>query len=174
MHMGLRPTQKRLRLSLVFSPDTCAASGSNIKRERPPCGGTESRWASGLRSTPVPLDLTVFTADARESAERFGKQRFDAIVTDAPYGVEHGAHTGASRKRSPADLMVEAVPIWASQLAPGGAIGISWNTHTMKREALTELLLDAGLVLPESPAWQSFEHRVDASIMRDLIVGVKQ
>ncbi len=117
---------------------------------------------------------TVFTADARESAERFGKQRFDAIVTDAPYGVEHGAHTGASRKRSPADLMVEAVPIWASQLAPGGAIGISWNTHTMKREALTELLLDAGLVLPESPAWQSFEHRVDASIMRDLIVGVKQ
>ncbi len=132
------------------------------------------RFDATIRSTPVPLDLTVFTADARESAERFGKQRFDAIVTDAPYGVEHGARTDGSRKRSPADLMVEAVPIWVSQLAPGGAIGISWNTHTMKREALTELLLDAGLVLPEDPAWGSFEHRVDASIMRDLIVGVKQ
>ena len=107
----------------------------------------------------------------------FGRKKFDAIVTDAPYGVAHGATTdvrGTSgrRDRSPAGLLGEAIPVWASQLMHGGAIGIAWNTFGLTREDLAAKLTDAGLVVQTGGAWESFAHRVDSSIRRDLIVAV--
>ncbi len=114
---------------------------------------------------------TVFTGDARDSAELFGKKRFDAIVTDAPYGVAHGANAGGGRDRSPAALLGQAIPVWASQLKHGGALGISWNTFGLTREDLATICLRAGLEPVEHPS--DFAHRVDSSIKRDLLVAVK-
>lgn len=119
------------------------------------------------------LAMSVITGDTRQSAQLFGKKRFDLIVTDAPYGVYHGAAHRADdrRDRSPAQLLTEAIPVWAGQLARGGAIGIAWNTTTMPRPQLAELLTEAGLEVMDGPAWESFSHRVDAAITRDLIVA---
>ena len=140
------------------------------------------------------LRMTVFTGDTRDSAALFGRKRFDAIVTDAPYGIVHGAErrgqdrrgssskhgrkpgqkppTAPGRDRSPAALLAEAIPVWRSQLKPGGALGISWNTFTLPRAELVEMLADAGLRPRDEGPWQQFAHRVDASINRDLVVAV--
>lgn len=122
------------------------------------------------------LELTVFTGDTRQSAKLFGKRRFEAIVTDAPYGVVHGATTdvrgvSGKRDRSPAGLLREAIPVWAGQLKPGGALGISWNTHGLTREDLAVMLTDAGLTPLQDGPWLRFAHRVDSSIQRDVLVA---
>jgi hypothetical protein len=125
-----------------------------------------------------PLALTVFSGDARQSAALFGKRRFDAVVADAPYGVVHGSHTdvrGASgkRDRSAAGLISQALPVWAGQLKTGGAFGLSWNAIGLKRERLLEQVAAAGLEPLDSGPYRDFEHRVDASIRRDIVVAVK-
>lgn len=125
------------------------------------------------------VKLTVFSGDTRQSAELYGRRKFDAIVTDAPYGVVHGSHTdvrgvSGKRDRSPGGLIGEAIGGWAGQLKSGGALGLSWNTFGLTRERLTELAGDAGLVARSSGAYLRFGHRVDSSISRDIFVAVKE
>ncbi|MDO5678436.1 MAG: site-specific DNA-methyltransferase, partial [Propionibacteriaceae bacterium] len=122
--------------------------------------------------------IAAFTGDTRDSALLFGKKKFDAIITDAPYGVAHGATTdvrgvSGKRDRSPAGLLKEAIPVWAGQLMHGGALGLSWNTFGLSREDLAALLTRNGLTVQEGGAWERFGHRVDSSIKRDLIVAIK-
>jgi len=122
---------------------------------------------------PDDLRLTVFTGDTRDSAALYGKRRFDAIVTDAPYGVVHGARSGTARDRSPALLLREALPVWAGQLRAGGALGLAWNTYGLRRDELLGLLTDCGLVPRTGGAWDELSHRVDSAIVRDVVVAVK-
>ncbi len=136
------------------------------------------RFDATLTAGEHELTLTAFTGDTRSSANLFGRKRFDAVVVDAPYGIVHGSGTdvrgtSARRDRSPAGLLKEAVPVWAGQLAHGGAVGISWNTLGMSREDLAAVLAGAGLVVREGGAWERFAHRVDSSIRRDVIVASK-
>jgi hypothetical protein len=126
------------------------------------------------RPAVAPLRLTVFTGDTRDSAKLYGKRRFDAVVADAPYGVVHGARrTDSGRDRSPAQLLREALPVWASQLRPGGAMGLSWNTYGFARDDLLTLMRYAGLEPMTGGAWDDLAHRVDSSIVRDVAVAVK-
>lgn len=126
------------------------------------------------------LTLGVFTGDTRQSAALWGRRQFDAIVADAPYGVVHGsrtdvkgAPTGPRRERSAAGLLRDSIPVWASQLRRGGALGLSWNTYGMSREDLVTALAQAGLDVRDEGPWRGFSHRVDSSIQRDLVVAVK-
>lgn len=115
-------------------------------------------------------NASVFTGDARDSASLYGKKRFDAIITDAPYGVAHGATT-TGKDRSPAALLEQAIPVWAGQLKHGGALGLSWNTFGMSRDDLAGICMRAGL-----EPWdlsEGFDHRVDSSIKRDLLVAIR-
>ena len=146
-----------------------------VKRDNKAIG---RRFDARIDLEEASLTLTSFTGDTRASADLFGKKKFDAIVTDAPYGVAHGATTdvrGTSgrRDRSPAGLLREALPIWSGQLMHGGALGLSWNTFGLTREDLASMLTDAGLTVCEGGPWERFAHRVDSSIHRDLIVAVK-
>ncbi len=125
-----------------------------------------------------PQSLTVFSGDTRQSAALFGKRKFDAVITDAPYGVVHGSQTdvrgvSGKRDRSAAGLISEALPVWAGQLKTGGALGLSWNSLGVTRERLTELATGVGLRPLESGPYLRFAHRVDSSIHRDIFVAVK-
>jgi hypothetical protein len=124
------------------------------------------------------LRLSVLTGDTRQSAGLYGKRKFDAVVTDAPYGIVHGSQTdvrgvSGARDRSPAGLIGEALGVWAGQLKSGGALGLSWNTFGLTRERLTDLAAEAGLVPRNEGPYLRFGHRVDSSIARDLFVAVK-
>jgi len=158
--------RKRLKHQAMTTP---------VRREGRMLG---KRFDATLRLADRPeLKLGCFTGDARDSASLWGRKRFDAIVTDAPYGVVHGsARRGGNpqhRDRGPAALLDEAIGVWASQLHPGGALGLSWNTHTLAREDLVEMIETAGLVVNNEGAWLDFSHRVDASIQRDLVVALR-
>jgi SAM-dependent methyltransferase len=129
-------------------------------------GTTKERYKAGET-----LRATYVSADTHAIADVFQPRSFDLIVTDAPYGVQHGAQSGDALLRKPFELLSSAVPIWRAALRPGGAIGISWNNLVLRREKLAQLLAENGLEVRTSLAHDSFEHRVDASIQRDLIVA---
>jgi SAM-dependent methyltransferase len=119
--------------------------------------------------------LTYLNCDTLTTDDLLRANSVDVIVTDAPYGVQHGSHRAqdASLSRSPRDLLAAAVPVWARVLRPGGAIGISWNTYVAKREELVDILSRAGLDVCEGGAFEAFSHRVDQAIVRDLVVARK-
>jgi len=119
-------------------------------------------------------NLSVFSGDTRQSAALYGKRRFDAVVTDAPYGIVHGSQPlSGKRDRSAAALLGESLGVWAGQLKTGGALGLSWNTYGLTRERLGALATEAGLRPLDSGPYLEFGHRVDSSIHRDVFVAVK-
>jgi SAM-dependent methyltransferase len=125
-------------------------------------------WAAGDTIT-----LSNVLADTREAAEVFRAGSFDVVVTDAPYGVQHGSHAGAGLQRRPLDLLAEAVPGWVRLLRGGGAVGIAVNVRTCPRADALGVLEQAGLEVRDTASYRGFEHRVDQSIVRDVVVGVK-
>lgn len=154
--------RKRIKHSLTVNP---------VRREGRNLG-------SRLEATVSPTSdrqfkITVFTGDTRQSAELYGKRRFDAVVTDAPYGVAHGSHGRRGRDRSSGDLLAEAVPVWAEQLRPGGSLGIAWNTYGLNRPDLEVIATDAGLTPITDGPYTELAHRVDSSIHRDVLVALK-
>lgn len=166
----LRTYLRRHRLKHRVEVNPVRREGRSLGRRlevelTPPTGG------------PV-LRTTVFSGDTRQSAALFGRRRFDAVVTDAPYGVVHGSAsdvrgTAGKRDRSPAGLLAEALPVWAGQLKTGGVLGLSWNTLGLTRERLAEIAVGAGLTPLEHGPYLQLAHRVDASIHRDVFVAIR-
>ena len=106
----------------------------------------------------------------------FGKNKFHILVGDLPYGVQHGnvtAEKQSSFTRNPKELVKACLPAWKKVLKTGGVIVLSWNTHVLPKAQLAEVFEEAGFeVLLEGP-YDKFMHRVDNSIMRDIIVARK-
>lgn len=118
------------------------------------------------------IDITAVHADTLRAGEFFPAGSVDAIVTDAPYGIQHGSRgRDAALTRAPLQLLAQAVPGWVRLLRPGGTVGISWNTLVCRREDVAEILAGAGLEVLESAGYDGFRHRVDQAIVRDLIVA---
>jgi SAM-dependent methyltransferase len=118
--------------------------------------------------------LDVVSADTVATAEFFRPASADVIVTDAPYGVQHGSRSAtAGLARGPLELLRQAVPAWTGVLRPGGAIGIAWNTLVARREDAAAILAQAGLEPLTQPPYLSFRHRVDQAIVRDILVARK-
>jgi hypothetical protein len=129
---------------------------------------SKESWSAGDVIT-----VTTALADTREAAGIFRAGSFDALVTDAPYGVQHGSRSDAGLRRRPGDLLAEALPGWVELLRPGAAVGVAVNVRTCPRAEALSLLAGAGLEVRDSPAYRAFEHRVDHAILRDIVVGVK-
>jgi SAM-dependent methyltransferase len=114
--------------------------------------------------------VSVVNADTLRGREFFKPRSFDVVVTDAPYGVQHGSRGGGGLSRSPLELIRKAAPVWAELLRPGGALGVSWNTYGGTRDELAAILTEAGLDVVDLP---DFEHWVDQAIVRDIMVARK-
>jgi RMKL-like, methyltransferase domain len=118
------------------------------------------------------IDITAVNADTLRSADFFRAGSFDLIVTDAPYGVQHGSRARDRRlTRSPAGLLADAMPVWAGLLRRGGAIGIAWNSHVASREELAQIMKENAFEIMDPEGALNFRHRVDQAIVRDLIVA---
>lgn len=156
---------RRKRIKHHVSLDPLRRDGRHLGRR------LEATAAVGARS----LSLGVLPGDAADSGRLWGRRTFDAVVADAPYGVVHGALAGRGegRDRSPEALLAAALPAWAGQLRSRGALGLSWNTLTLPRERLVALVADAGLEVLDEPPYVGLEHRVDSSILRDVLVATK-
>ncbi len=112
--------------------------------------------------------VTMFHADTIDARQFLKAGCADVIVADCPYGVAHGSHSGEGRTRSPLELLRAAVPVWVQLLAPGGALGISWNTHVAGRAEAAAVLTGSGLDVVDQP---DLAHRVDQAIHRDILVA---
>jgi hypothetical protein len=118
--------------------------------------------------------VTVYHADTTQARDFLRARCADLIVADAPYGVSHGSRTAAQGlSRRPLDLLRAATPVWADLLRPGGAAGISWNTHVAGRPDVEKIFIDAGLTPVDTPAYREFGHWVDQAITRDILVARK-
>lgn len=115
--------------------------------------------------------VDLVTGPSAQATEAFGRSTIDAVVTDLPYGVQHGARSGGGLDRRPDELLVQCLPAWRSVLRPGGAAGIAWNTRVLGRHDLVALLEDARLEVTAIGADGAFVHRVDRTITRDLVVA---
>ena len=118
----------------------------------------------------------VFSCDTRETGYVVKKNSCDILVSDLPYGVQHGSKTAKETKlnRSPLELLQEVAPIWHQALKINGAMVISFNEFTMKWQETAELLAQAGFTVQDEDPYVNYLHRVDQSINRNLIVAIKK
>jgi hypothetical protein len=113
----------------------------------------------------------VLAGDTLHAREFLKAGCADVVVTDLPYGVSHGSRTGGGLARGPLDLLAAAAPVWAQLLRPGGALGMSWNTHVASRADAAKTLAGAGFEVVEGPGYDGLAHRVDQAIERDVLVA---
>jgi SAM-dependent methyltransferase len=160
---------KRKRLKHSAGTSRLRRDGRTLgRRFRAELAADKESWAAG-----DPITVTVDHADTTAVPDIFKAAGFDAVVTDAPYGVQHGSRSGGGLQRSPLDLLAEALPGWVRVLRPGGAVGIAVNNRTSPRADTLQALADAGLEPLDSEPYRGFEHRVDQAIVRDIVVAVK-
>lgn len=109
--------------------------------------------------------------------DRFFKKDFiDLIVSDLPYGVQHfnKSSTGQFRKPSQSSFLQNALRCWLKVLRSDGLVALSWNTHTLPRKSLLEVLEQHGLKAFDEPHYENFAHRVSQAIRRDFIVAYRK
>lgn len=114
--------------------------------------------------------VTYLGTDTTDLDGLLKPRQFDVLVTDSPYGVQHGSH-GDRIARNPLELLDDALPVWVPLLRRTGALGMAYNRHVARPDQLAELLEQHGLTIVGDPADEIFRHRVDASIDRDLIIA---
>lgn len=158
---------KRLKHRAEFSP-VRRDKKVIARRLRATFAATKEGWKAGEVQR-----LDVVHAEAARAPEFFRPGSVDLIVTDAPYGVQHGSSAGSGLARDPLELLRECAPPWATVLRPGGALGLSWNTFVARREDAAGALEDAGLEVAGDGAYLRFRHRVDQAISRDILVARK-
>ncbi len=106
----------------------------------------------------------------------FKKNSFHIIVGDLPYGVAHGNIGNIKQKgltRNPSELLTFCLPEWYKVLKKGGVLVIAWNKFVMPKDNMIKILKDNGLEVLNESLYNEFEHKVDMSIKRDIIVAKK-
>lgn len=112
------------------------------------------------------VSVAMVHDDTRFVRSHFKRGAFDVVVGDLPYGVQHD-------RRGVESLLADALPGWVEVLAGGGAVALACNVRTLPRPRLVGLLHDAGLDVLDREPYDRFEHRVDQSIQRDVVVARK-
>jgi SAM-dependent methyltransferase len=119
-------------------------------------------------------EMTVLHADTKVTNYYMKKKSIDMIVSDLPYGVQHGSKkNNHEMSRSPIDLMHDALRSWHHVLKGGGSIVLAFNEFTMKYDDLSTLMKKYGYTVLEEDYYQNMIHRVDQSINRNVIVARK-
>ncbi|MEM1110991.1 MAG: hypothetical protein AAGI11_03695 [Pseudomonadota bacterium] len=107
--------------------------------------------------------MKIVAGDAREANGLLGGEKFDLLVTDLPYGVQHATQGGA---RNPLEVLRDCAGPWRACLKPGGVLVMSFNSYQPRRDAL--------LAAFEAAGWQaqafSAPHRMSEAILRDVLV----
>jgi hypothetical protein len=124
------------------------------------------RFSLRIRRTQ---SVEVVRDDTTNTSEHFGARSFDVLVGDLPYGVHHGSTATGGLSRAPGELVVSALPGWRRVMRSGAGLALAWNTKTFARDEFEDALRHAGFTVVDNAS--SFDHRVDRSITRGLVLA---
>ena len=113
--------------------------------------------------------LSATELDCESAARAFGAGRFHMAAFDMPYGVQHGPGGRESFEKL---LGRVAEPLLAA-LKPGGAVALSFNSHTLKAETARAVLTNAGFGVCRGESYDHLAHWVEQAIVRDVVVAQK-
>ena len=141
------------------------------KEQKIPCVFKEERLKKSIKKYWFTIGKNrqrclMVNGDTTDSADLIsGIKKPHCIVTDLPYGIQHGGPIE--------DLLASAIPVWASLVLPGGTIVMSWDSSRFKRRQMIYLLRDKGKIrVLEGGKYENMVHRVDRVIKeRDVIVA---
>ncbi len=114
--------------------------------------------------------LSLFLGDTSLTGELCKKAPAHLLVADLPYGVQHAPQEGR-RAESFIQVMKRALPQWHDAVRKGGAAALSFNTLTLKKADLIELLIEAGFTPLTNAPYDDFQHFVEQAVTRDFVVA---
>ena len=121
-------------------------------------------------------EFQMITANSQNASDYFKNESMHLIVGDLPYGIAHGS-TGSKKSKSitrnPSELLDLCLPDWYKLLLPGGGIVVAWNSYVVGFDILNEIFEKHGFQIMDDEAYGQFEHMVDKSIRRDIVVAKK-
>jgi SAM-dependent methyltransferase len=120
--------------------------------------------------------LGLVCGNSHDACKYFKKEMFNIIVGDLPYGIYHGNTTDKRKPsitRNPTELLNDCLPEWLMVLKTGGVVVVAWNSFVVSRFKLSKTFVKNGFEVLSSPIYDEFEHMVDKSIKRDILVAKK-
>lgn len=116
-----------------------------------------------LEFTVEEQNFRIINGDSREAATLIKSEKFDLVISDLPYGIQHFT---TDKTRNPISVLSECVADWKKLLKKDGVIVLAFNSYIPKRAELIDCFEKNGLIA------QSFTapHRMSESIVRDVVV----
>ena len=114
-----------------------------------------------------PLCASFIAGDLADAASAHKPGSFHLVASDIPYGVQHAP----GGKMTLEGLLERALPAMRRALKPGGAMALSFNAYTMKRDRLVRLVSDAGLEPIDGECDRNLSHWVEQAVLRDFVLA---
>lgn len=105
--------------------------------------------------------------DCTRISEAFGRKKFDLVVADLPYGVQHGAGMPLEK------LLEKSFSDWHEVLRIKGAVAVSFNAQTLPTARVRRILQDAGFEVMQGGSYDMLSHWVEQAVTRDIAIGVR-
>ncbi len=137
--------------------------GQARRRRHPLCFRNRRTLESGERQ-----ELLYVRGDAAEAEAFFRRGTVQAVFGDLPYGVQHAGHEGGAAV-PPAQPLRRALPAGSGFCAPGGAVALAFNSHTLKRQQVWEEMAAAGsspYAAPPTITWSTLWSRRSCGMWR--------
>lgn len=165
---GIEKSSKDAQGTAVFLRNFCREAGIACKVDEQRRRGLDRRWwlAVGQES---PQRALLVEGDARQAARHWeGVKRPHLLVADLPYGIQH--------RGGLAELLAQALPVWADLLLPGGGLALAWESSRFPRARMLDCVAQAGgLEMYDEPPFNRLAHRVDRVIkQRDVLLARKE
>ncbi len=120
--------------------------------------------------------LELVAGNSLNGRHFYKKNTFDVVVGDLPYGIQHGNVTGekqSSLTRNPSELLDACLPVWNELMRQGGVISVAWNVNVLDRFHAAKIFEKHGFTVLREGVYETFEHRVDQAILRDILLAKK-
>ncbi len=122
--------------------------------------------------------FNVINACSTQVDKYFKKNYFNLIVGDLPYGIVHGNSTGKNKftgiTRNPVEMLSLCLPKWYNVLKKGGVLVVAWNSFLVSPKKMKTIFNDNNFDVMSDYPFDNFEHLIDKSIKRDIIVAKKR
>lgn len=138
---------------------------------------TYARNKEEFKSEELTRTLGVLGGEAQRADEYFKPNTFHIIVGDLPYGIAHGNRgpkNYGTITRNPSELLEQSLDAWYEVLKVGGVVVVAWNSYIVTKKRVADIFAKHGFDVLDNPPYDQFEHNVDRSIRRDMIVARKR